>query len=106
MDVLFNPSSTETFGNINLEAMACGLAVVAADAPGNASLVSHGSTGKLVSPDDVAGYADALVHYISNPAARRAAGAAGLAAAQPFDWDAINAAVLNRYRELIATNSK
>ncbi|MEI6419074.1 MAG: glycosyltransferase family 1 protein [Sphingomonadales bacterium] len=106
MDVFFNPSSTETFGNINLEAMACGLAVVAADAPGNASLVSHGVTGQLVPPGDVNGYTDALVHYISNPAARRAAGAAGLAAAQPFDWDAINGAVLNRYRELIATNSK
>jgi phosphatidylinositol alpha 1,6-mannosyltransferase len=106
MDVFFNPSSTETFGNINLEAMACGLPVVAADAPGNASLVTHGLTGTLVRPDDMAGYADALAAFIANPAARAAAGQAGLAAAQPFDWDAINGAVLNRYRELVATNSK
>jgi phosphatidylinositol alpha 1,6-mannosyltransferase len=39
MDVLFNPSITETFGNVTLEAMACRLPVVAADATGSESLV-------------------------------------------------------------------
>src|SRR3546814_5834767 len=48
-DMLFNPSVTETFGNVTLEAMACGLPVVAARATGSASIVKHGQTGYLVS---------------------------------------------------------
>ncbi|MEY2926162.1 MAG: hypothetical protein RL367_639, partial [Pseudomonadota bacterium] len=38
-DVLLNPSVTETFGNVTLEAMACQLPVVAALSPGSANLV-------------------------------------------------------------------
>ena len=50
MDVLFNPSVTETFGNVTLEAMACGLPVVAAEATGSQSLVDDGVSGRLVPP--------------------------------------------------------
>ena len=103
MDMLLNPSTTETFGNINLEAMASGLPVVAARASGNECLVTDGTTGALVTPGDIAGYADALQHYCTDPVLRAGHGKAGLAAAQAFDWDAINGAVLNRYRDLIAT---
>jgi phosphatidylinositol alpha 1,6-mannosyltransferase len=102
MDMLLNPSTTETFGNINLEAMASGLAVVAARASGNECLVTDGATGALVTPGDIDGYADALARYCTEPMLRTAHGAAGLAAAQAFDWDAINGAVLARYREIIA----
>ena len=100
-DMLLNPSITETFGNINLEAMASGLPVVAARAGGNECLVADGVTGALVAARDVAGYADALQRYCTDPALRAAHGQAGLAAAQAFDWDAINGAVLARYRELV-----
>ena len=103
MDMLLNPSTTETFGNINLEAMASGIPVVAARASGNECLVTHDATGALVTPGDIAGYADALQRYCTDPALRNAHGKAGLAAAQAFDWDAINGAVLSRYRDLIAT---
>lgn len=105
MDMLLNPSTTETFGNINLEAMASGIPVVAARASGNECLVTDGATGALVMPGDIAGYADALGRYCTEPALGTAHGAAGLAAAQAFDWDAINGAVLSRYRELVAARS-
>jgi len=59
-DVLINPSTTEAFGNVNLEAMASGLAVVSADVPSAQALISHNDNGVLVSPHDVDGYADAL----------------------------------------------
>ncbi|MBU6166424.1 MAG: glycosyltransferase family 1 protein [Alphaproteobacteria bacterium] len=105
-DLLLNPSTTETFGNINLEAMASGIPVVAARASGNECLVGDGLTGALIAPGDMTAYADALARYCSDPQLRAAHGAAGLAAAQAFDWDVINGAVLSRYRELIAANSK
>src|SRR3546814_13014196 len=57
------PSVTETFGNVTLEAMACGLPVVAARATGSASIVKHGQTGYLVAPGSITGFADHLQHY-------------------------------------------
>ena len=48
IDMLFNPSVTETFGNVTLEAMAAGLPVVAARATGSESLVDDGVTGRLI----------------------------------------------------------
>ena len=60
MDVLFNPSITETFGNVTLEAMACGVPVVAAGATGSTSLVEDGVRARWSAAGDVAGYADAI----------------------------------------------
>lgn len=96
-DLMFNPSSTETFGNVTLEAMASGLPVVAARATGSLSLVAEGVNGRLTTPDDVEESAEALAHYITDAAARRAAGEAGLRAADRYDWDRINQSLLDRY---------
>lgn len=96
-DIMFNPSSTETFGNVTLEAMASGLPVVAARATGSLSLVTPGVNGILTAPDDVQASADALAFYIGDTAARQAAGGAGRTISQRFDWDQINQALLDRY---------
>lgn len=102
MDVLLNPSVTETFGNVTLEAMACGVPVVAADATGASSLVDDGVTGYLVSPRDVAAYADRLQGYAMDDALRRGHGAAGAKKAEAFEWDAINKAVADTYLRVLA----
>src|SRR3546814_19239011 len=52
-DVMFNPSSTETFGKVTLEAMASRLPVVAASATGSPSLVTDGVNGLLTTPCDI-----------------------------------------------------
>jgi glycosyltransferase involved in cell wall biosynthesis len=101
MDVLFNPSITETFGNVTLEAMACGVPVVAARATGSTSLVADGVNGKLVPPGDIAGFADALASYIADPALRAAHGKAGEENSRAYSWDAINQAVADTYLRLI-----
>ena len=101
-DIMINPSTTETFGNVTLEAMASGLPVIAADATGNACLVEDGVTGKLIPPGDAARFADAIQALIADPGARAAAGQAGLARAAAYDWDAINGALLGHYRALVA----
>jgi len=63
MDMLFNPSVTETFGNVTLEAMAAGLPVVAAIATGSECLVSDGVTGRLVRPGACDHFCEALASY-------------------------------------------
>ncbi|WP_066554960.1 glycosyltransferase family 4 protein [Croceicoccus bisphenolivorans] len=105
MDILFNPSVTETFGNVTLEVMACSLPVVAAIATGSESLVADGVSGRLVKPGDVTGYADALEGYLADPALARAHGAAGEARASEFGWDRINQAVADAYLRLIAAKA-
>jgi len=100
-DMLFNPSVTETFGNVTLEAMACGLPVVAARATGSASIVKHGQTGYLVSPGAITGFADDLERYCRDPALRAQHGGAGLAESAAYQWDAINQAVADTYLRLI-----
>ena len=100
-DMLFNPSVTETFGNVTLEAMAAGLPVVAAVATGSQSLVDEGVTGRLIRPGAINAFADALQHYCDDPAARAAAGAAGRAASAAYGWDAVNQALVDAYVRII-----
>ena len=100
-DVFLNPSVTEAFGNVTLEAMACGLPVVAAAATGATNLVRDGETGMLVEPGDVEGFAEALETYARKPDLRRQHGEAGLEYARTQDWDEINGAVLKTYLRVI-----
>ena len=100
-DVLLNPSITEAFGNVTLEAMASGLPVVAAVATGTTNLVRDGQTGTLVDPTDIDAYADALEAYARDPALRARHGDAGLAFAKTMDWDRINGAVMKVYQRVI-----
>lgn len=100
-DVFFNPSITEAFGNVTLEAMACALPVVAAAATGTTTLVRNGENGVLVQPGDAEGFADALENYARDPALRSRHGAAGLAYAETQDWDRINSVVLKTYQRVI-----
>lgn len=105
-DVLFNPSITEAFGNVTLEAMACGLPVVAASATGATTLIRDGVNGILVAPRDISGFADALAAYAADPALRAAHGAAGLDYAATQDWDRINQAMLDLYLDVIERHGR
>lgn len=106
MDVLFNPSVTETFGNVTLEAMACGVPVVAAAATGSQSLVDDRGNGRLVAPGAVHAFAEALRGYCEDPALRARHGAAGEARAADFSWDAINQTVADTYLRLVRQNAR
>jgi glycosyltransferase involved in cell wall biosynthesis len=101
MDVLFNPSVTETFGNVTLEAMACAIPVVAANATGSESLVRDGVTGRLVRPGWIDGFADALAAYVTDAGIRSAAGKAGEKAAERFGWDRVNQALVDTYLRIL-----
>ncbi|MCB2075212.1 MAG: glycosyltransferase, partial [Novosphingobium sp.] len=101
MDVLFNPSVTETFGNVTLEAMACRIPVVAAAATGSESLVSDGISGRLIPPGRVHQFAEALKAYADQPELRARHGSAGEARAMDFSWDRINQAVADTYVRLL-----
>ena len=101
MDMLFNPSVTETFGNVTLEAMACRLPTVAARATGSEKLVQEGITGRLIRPGAIGKFADALQIYCTDAAGRASAGAAAEAQAEHFGWDQVNQALVDTYLRII-----
>lgn len=101
MDILFNPSVTETFGNVTLEAMACGLPVVAAKATGSQSLVDDNRSGRLITPGAIAQFAEALRNYCEDLMLRMQHGKAGEQRSLDYSWDAINQAVADTYVRLI-----
>ena len=71
------PSLAEGISNTILEAMACGLPVLATAVGGNVELVADGRTGQLVASDDVQALAEALVRCCQDPDRARAMGRAG-----------------------------
>ncbi len=77
LDLFVLPSRAEGISNTILEAMACGLPVVATDVGGNAELVAKGETGQLVPANDPAALAAAIRGYVDDPDRMRAHGAAG-----------------------------
>ena len=101
MDMLFNPSVTETFGNVTLEAMAAGLPVVAASATGSQSLVTDGVTGRLIRPGARDQFCEALAHYCRDAQARNAAGKAGCEVSQHYGWDEVNQELVDSYLRVI-----
>jgi len=105
-DVFLNPSLTEAFGNVTLEAMACGLPVLAAEATGATNLVRSGITGTLVDGTDPDEFAEALAAYARDPELRRRHGEAGLAMAKRMDWDTINSAVIRSYKHAIVKRQR
>lgn len=70
-DIFLHAARWEAFGNVIVEAMACGTPVVVTDCPGAPKeILDGGRFGRLVENEDPAGFAAALVDLASNPAER------------------------------------
>lgn len=101
-DVFFNPSITETFGNVTLEAMACGIPCICAAASGSKTLVSHEAQGLLSDPAlGAAGFAGCISRLAANPGERGRFAAGALARSHEFSWESTLDDLLNNYKEAI-----
>lgn len=100
-DLFINPSLTETFGNVTLEAMASGLTTICLDATGSADLVQNGKTGLLVEGIDSAAWIDGTAELCQNHALRRQMGQSARRASGAYDWERIMPNLLKQYRDVI-----
>ncbi|TNF56555.1 MAG: glycosyltransferase family 1 protein [Burkholderiales bacterium] len=100
-DLLLFPSLTETFGNVTLEAMASGLAVLAFDVAAAAQWVVHGDSGWLVRAGDSDAYLDQAVALASDPIALRNAGARASKQVSGNDWQQVASQVEGLWTELM-----
>jgi starch synthase len=111
------PSIYEPLGIVNLEAMACGAAVVASATGGIPEVVQHGETGLLVDLEQVTDgtgtpldpekfvteFAAALTQVVSDPERARAMGQAGRRRAEEhFSWESITETTLEVYRSVLS----
>jgi len=100
------PSLYEPLGIVNLEAMACGTAVVGSRVGGIPEVVAAGVTGLLVPPGDPEALADALNTLVRDPAWAGAMGRAGRKrAVNEFGWGAIAGQTAALYSELVSASS-
>jgi glycogen synthase len=101
------PSIYEPFGLINLEAMACGVPVVASRVGGIPEVIVDGETGWLVEPGDVAALGQALRAALADPARARRMGEAGRRRVEAhFAWDRIAERTLEVYGHAIEAHGR
>ena len=77
IDLFVLPSLVEGISNTILEAMACGLPIIATRVGGNPELVEEGVTGSLVPPANPGALAEAIVPYLLNRNLAASQGRAG-----------------------------
>ena len=100
-DVFVFPSTTETFGNVVLEAQASGLPPVVVDRGGPADLVAPGATGLVARSNDPADLAEKVETLLRDREARARMGMQARDAARERDWAAINGRLIQSYRTVV-----
>lgn len=100
-DLFVFPSPTETFGNVVLEALACGTPVIGADAGGVRSIVKSGINGILCEEKDSTDFVQAIVSLLSREKARKVMSENGVRYAQAQSWDKIFRNLLMEYEDAL-----
>ena len=100
-DVFVCPSSTETFGNVLLEAMASGLPVIGADAGGVRNLITHRHNGLKFAARDEADLTRCMVDLMENETLSRHLIHHGIAFCQTRSWEVIVDELVKEYQQVI-----
>jgi len=106
LDLLWSTSAWESHSNAIMEALACGVPVVATDIPGTRDLVVHETTGYLVKVGHRAGFARWTNHLLDHPDLARQLGQAGRERmASEFRVETMVDQYAELYRELLSTST-
>jgi glycosyltransferase involved in cell wall biosynthesis len=95
-DIFVLTSLSEGMPSVILEAMGCGLPIVASDVGGNNEIIEEGENGYLIKGDDVDTLADRLVTLINDDDLRKRMGDKSRSLALQYDW----VEIMNQYNNL------
>jgi glycosyltransferase involved in cell wall biosynthesis len=103
-DIVVQPSVRfETFGLVALEAMACGIPVIASELPGGRQLIRDAGGGLLVRPGDSTDLASTIDTLLNDPALQVQLSSAGRSSAVArYDWSHIAGLLDAVYRRAVA----
>lgn len=100
-DIFFFPSTTETFGNVVLEALSSGVPVIGANSGGVKTLVNPGVSGYLCIPDNIGDFHHTLEYLLNNEDLRLTFGQAARKFAESQSWSSIFNKLVDSYRNVI-----
>ncbi|WP_025025920.1 glycosyltransferase family 4 protein [Caldalkalibacillus mannanilyticus] len=100
-DLFLFPSSTETFGNVVLEAMASGLPIIGAQAGGVQHLITHAENGFLCKPKDAQSFVEHTKIVLEYEQLRLVMAAEAREFALSQSWDEIFAKLISSYSQVI-----
>ena len=100
--VLPSYSNAESFGIVNLEAMACGIPIVASKIGGVPDVVKEGENGLLVPPRDSEALADAIIYLLENEDIREKMGKNGREKVEDYSWGRIAEETERVYKRVIS----
>lgn len=99
-DVFVFPSVSETYGNVVVEAMACGTPCVIGNGGGTTTFIDQGVNGWKVPAYEEGAYVDKVEQLLNDEQLYGAMREAGLAATVGMDWDALVEGFYDRIKEL------
>lgn len=105
-DLFIFPSSTETAGNVVLEAQACGLPVLVADRGGAPEQMQPGQSGFVCRAGDVAHFSAAAVSLLKSPGRRTEMSTAACAHAATRRWKSALEPLFTAYRAAAAAHAR
>jgi len=105
-DIFLFASITETFGNVTVEAMASGLAVVAYDYAAAAEHIKHGRNGVLANFDDANGFINLAANLVGDAQRISHFGGAARATAECIDWENVYDEFEEAMQDVIATQER
>jgi len=96
-DILLFPSSTETFGQVTLEAMASGVAPVVADQGGSATIVTDGENGFIAKAKNPADFTEKVIRLLDDEKLLAGIQESGLKSSQSYSWPKVFEKMLEIY---------
>ncbi|MGW5979892.1 glycosyltransferase family 4 protein [Bacillus mycoides] len=100
-DLMVFPSTTETFGNVVLESLACGTPVIGANSGGVKNIIADGKTGVLCEPKNEDSFLSSIYELLNNEEMRKQMSLDARSYAATQSWDEISSDLLMHYDDVI-----
>jgi glycosyltransferase involved in cell wall biosynthesis len=105
-DIFAFPSTTETFGNVTVEAMASGIPPVCVREGGAYGIIKEGITGLIAEPHNAESLAGEITYLLDNDVLRKDIGLNALEYSKTLSWDRIIMRLIESYNEIIDNHKK